>query len=424
MTPDFELTTGQKQAMDMMARVFKSRAPLVAILTGYAGTGKTTLIKTIASVYGPPLILTPTGKAALRVQEATGITASTIHRWMYHAVENQNSGEMEFKRKPSDLVERPTNGLVVVDEASMVGRDLWEDLWDVCLLLDLKLLMVGDTFQLAPIEAPNKEAFVVLKDVETDFRVALTEVTRQALDNPVLRASMLLREQSLPHQALSLLPRVFNGSFDDKCLETYQKGGAIIVHKNDTRHRINAMLRERLGHGPEIVVGEPLLVLRNTYEIQRYNGEIVQYGGWQAEPERVLKVDDRFKHITLDLRFGVALIDGQRVMLCPEQVRGEASLMTENVIGRQSRREYLDRYTTEEDDAARRNGERVEAPPHLHSNFGYALTCHKSQGSEWNQVLVLVEPSTRYTTYEGRRWLYTAITRAREKAYVCLGAPT
>jgi hypothetical protein len=78
----------------------------------------------------------------------------------------------------------------------MVGRDLWEHLWDMCQLLDLKILLVGDPFQLAPVEPKKEEyeeSFSALNDIQTEYRAHLSEVTRQALDNPILRASMLIR---------------------------------------------------------------------------------------------------------------------------------------------------------------------------------------------------------------------------------------
>jgi exodeoxyribonuclease-5 len=327
---------------------------------------------------------------------------------------------MSFKRKGLELIDRPQNGLVIVDEASMVGRNLWEELWDVCLLLDLKILLVGDTFQLAPVEARDGEGpFQILRDIDTPFRAGLTEVTRQAMDSPILRASMLLREQSMPHAALALLPRVFSRDFDDKCMEIYQAGGVIIVHKNETRHRINAMIRERL-YGPfndEIRPGEPLLVLRNTYEIERFNGEIVKYEGWDHAPVRQGVVRDPFKSVSLPLSFGVAKVDGQRVLLCPEQVRGQASIMSESTIAKFSRREYRDEFETLDEDPFAGPDEETPVPPHLHANFGYCLTAHKSQGSQWDTVLVYLERSTRYNSYEGRRWAYTALTRACKTAY-------
>src|SRR3954466_1103792 len=88
--------------------------PTVTVNTGYAGTGKTTLLKVLANEIGSPLFLTPTGKAALRLKEATGFEASTIHRWMYRAEEDKRSGKMAFVRKPTEEIDRPSNKLIVV----------------------------------------------------------------------------------------------------------------------------------------------------------------------------------------------------------------------------------------------------------------------------------------------------------------------
>jgi exodeoxyribonuclease V len=428
---DFELTEGQKAAMKMIEKLVDAPPPLPAVITGFAGTGKTTMLKALASQFGHPQVLAPTGKAALRVQEATGIPASTIHKWLYHPKEDPKTGEIQFRLKDSHMIDRPYNGLVVVDEASMVGRDLWEHLWDMCQLLDLKILLVGDPFQLPPVEGKRPQGeespdqFMPLVDVQTDFRAHLSEVTRQALDNPVLRASMMLRESSRIEQPLALLNRVFTKNFDDKCMEIHKAGGAIIVHKNDTRHRLNAMVRQRLGYTDSLVEGEPLLVLRNTYEIDRFNGEIITYDGWLNYDGTMKAVRDNWRNVSLMLTFGLAKVDGREVMICPEQIRGEAQAMTESVIARTSKRYYGDFYHPEdkplyaESEDPDRRGEYL-GPPHLHANFGYALTCHKSQGSEWNEVLVMIENSTRPASYEGRRWLYTAITRARKSVYFAM----
>jgi exodeoxyribonuclease-5 len=418
---DFELTLGQKQTMDMAERLMADKFPCIpAVLTGFAGTGKTTMIKAIASRFGNPVVLAPTGKATVRVKEATGLEALTIHRWLYQTMEDQKTGELQFRKKDPGSVSRPENGLLVIDEASMIGRDIWEDIWDMCQRIDLKVLLVGDPFQLPPVEpskTEDEESFSALTNIKTEYRSHLSEVTRQALDNPILRASMMIRESSQIDKALPLLNRVFRRQFDDKCMEVFKDGGAIIVHRNATRHNINKVLRERLGYKEDLVEGEPLLVLRNTYEIDRFNGEVIQFQGWGQYDSTQIAVADRWRNVSMMLGFGLAKVDGQEVMLSPEQVRGEAQHMTESVIAKASRRLYVDAYAPEGFQAYGENGAYL-GPPHLHANFGYALTCHKSQGSEWKSVLVLIETSTRPTSIEGRRWLYTAITRAKEKCYI------
>ena len=424
---EFKLTDGQQAAMDMVARLMQEPPPMPAVITGFAGTGKTTMLKAIGSVYGPPLILAPTGKAALRVQEATGMDAMTIHRWLYHPKEDEKTGEIKFVRKNFNDIPPVANSLVVVDESSMIGRDLYEDLWDTCQKLSLRLLLVGDTFQLAPVEPgrePDEEPFAALTTVQTPYRAHLTEITRQALDNPILRASLVLRESSRIDTALKDLNRVFMRKFEETCLQVYKAGGAIIVHKNDTRHKLNRVIRQQLGYGQELVPGEPLLILRNTYEIDRYNGEVAQFDGWEKYDAAPTSVRDRFKNISKLMTFGSAMVEGQKVLLSPEQVHGEAQEMNQGVVFAASKRYYGDNYHDEELDgplyiAAQGDSKKTiyVGPPHLHANFGYALTAHKSQGSEWPIGLVLIETSTRPTSYEGRRWLYTAITRFKDTCY-------
>jgi hypothetical protein len=378
----FELTEGQRIALEMTEYLMKDPAPCMpGVITGFAGTGKTTMLKAVASRFGPPVVLAPTGKAALRVEEATGLEASTIHRWLYRPVEDPKTGEVEYRLKESQQVQRPGNGLVVVDEGSMVGRDLWEHLWDMCQLLDLKILLVGDPFQLAPVEPKKEEyekSFSALNDIQTEYRAHLSEVTRQALDNPILRASMLIRTSSRIDLALPLLNRVFRKNFDDKCLEIFQQGGAVIVHKNATRHQINATVRERLGYGEALVAGEPLLVLRNTYEIDRFNGEIVYYQGWAQYDGTMKVVEDRWRKAMKMMTFGVAKVDDREVLLSPEQVRGETQTIGEHVIGKSSRWYYADNYAP--DDFVKYVDGVWQGPPHLHANFGYALTCPQEPG--------------------------------------------
>lgn len=417
---EFELTEGQKQFMGMMERFMKAPPPMPAVLTGVAGSGKTTLLRAAASVFGAPIVLAPTGKAALRVKEATGVEAMTIHRWLYSPKENQHSGEVEFKLKAPDLVQIPGNGLVVVDEASMVSRDVWEHLWDMCQMLNLRILLVGDPFQLPPVERKQDEnaiSFVPLLDVETPYRSHLSEITRQAMDSPIIRAGMIVRENGNMDDALGLLKRVFSKDFDQKALEVYQAGGMVICHKNDTRHRINKTIRGMLGYHGALQPGEPLLVTRNNYDINRYNGEVVKYQNWLQYDEAPVAVRDTWRNVSQMLTFGNALVDDQSVMLCPEQVVGDTQLMGDSPIQKASRRYYGDWYAKPGVPTIDGDGQYV-GPPHVHANLGYALSCHRAQGSQKEVALVLIERSVRMNTFEGRRWVYTALTRAIATCYI------
>lgn len=419
----FTLTDNQQVAMDMVAAFMKAPTPIPAVLTGFAGTGKTTIIRTICQTYGEPVILAPTGKAALRVKEATGFDAQTIHSWLYHPKEDEKSGEVKFQNRKAESISTTSNNLVIVDEASMVTRDLWERIWDVCQILGMRVLMVGDPFQLAPVEMnkdPSTKPFSCLTEIVTPFTAHLSQVTRQALDSPVLRASMLVRESNRIDEPLRLLTRVFSKQFDQKCMEMHQSGGVVIVHRNVTRHRVNQVVRAQLNYGEAVMAGEPLLVTRNNYGVNRFNGEVLRLDQWITPAKDSMVVRDNYKNISRALSFGHAKVEGSEVMLCQEEIHGQAADMTETVIRRYSGRFYEDHLNGEE--AGFSNEKKYKGPPHLHANLGYALSAHKSQGSEWDNVLVLIENSVKATTYEGRRWLYTALTRAKQNCFFTMEA--
>lgn len=417
---DFTLTQGQEAAMKMISELLAAPAPAVGILTGYAGTGKSTLLQVVCSQFGWPTMLAPTGKAAIRIRETTGAYASTIHKWLYEAREDEKTGDTYFARKHHDLIDTPLNGFVVIDEASMLGRTIWEDIIEICRIKRLHVLLVGDPFQLPPVEGKvDGQPFSALTQIETPFRAHLDEVTRQALNSPIFRASMKLRKGVFIGEVLDDLNRVYTRNFDDTCLSVYNNGGVVIVHRNTTRHQTNGKMRAALGHKTNrLDVGEPLLVTKNNYDIDRFNGEVIEFQKWVQEADHPFVVANRYKNIQKSLDFGIAMVDDQEVMISPDQIHGESELGEKSIQGA-SRRAFKTTFSLDHDDYC--IGRVVhDKLTHLHANFGYCLTAHKSQGSEWQEGIVLIEDSVRINTYEGRRWAYTAFTRFKDKCYYTL----
>lgn len=406
------LSAGQDAATTMVADFLAQAVHRVAVITGYAGTGKTTLIGVIRDRFGAPIVVTPTGKAALRVTEATGIRACTIHRFIYKAEDDPKTGEPHFVLKTLDELESLYGSIVLVDEASMVDSKVWTDLLTIAGLCDLKIILMGDRFQLPPVSKPDSPSFCAL-DVTTPFSINLTEVIRQALGSPIIAASMILRSGKPIFEAMKLLTPVAHSKVVDEALRLWREGGALLVHRNATRHQINTNVREgalRYITGT-VMAEEPLLVLQNNYTVDRYNGEVVLFHHWETCPSDALAqaVRDPYKNAALEMSFGVASIEGARVMLSPTEVVGksEAAGIGNWIIRKAAKRLYQDRLAYHDQD---------KAPPHLHANYGYALTTHKAQGSEWPEVLVVMEPSLQaMNQLEQKRWLYTAITRAKEK---------
>jgi exodeoxyribonuclease-5 len=396
----FTPTPQQAEAIVMARTLVKQPhdRPRVAVLAGYAGTGKTTLLRLLAQEIGGIAIVAPTGKAALRVKEATGLSASTIHRFIYKPFQDPLTGEVKFQRAPKQDMLIPDSRVIVVEEASMVGEELWNDLYDCANETECHLLCVGDPYQLPPVE-PGKvdaEPFGVLEsNFRFDYRTDLTQVMRQALDSPIIRASMAIREGDVT-TAVMELPRIRPQDLVQTQIDTIAGGGVVICHKNTSRHELNRRVREQKKYGRAVHDGEPLLVLKNNYVLHRFNGEVVTFAEWKQLPGRQYEVYDEYKGGIEKTAFGVAIIEGQEAVLATSAITGGMEKTGVRAIERTATSV-------------------MRSAPYLHVNYGYTLTAHKSQGSEWPKVLVVVEPSVRPETKDGRRWLYTATTRAQKE---------
>ncbi len=404
----FTLTAGQQQGLAMAHTLASAVRPQIGVLRGYAGTGKTTLLKVIGAELGDLTIITPTGVAANRVAQASGMYAMTIHRWRYKPGTDPVTGKPFFTLKdPTEEageMHRPASGLIIIDEASMVDEKMWDDIWDAAMVLRCSVLAIGDPFQLPPVAQGDTYFNILDPSFKSHHTVNLTEVLRQALDSPIIRASMDIRCGDYM-DALMALPRVFDSQFLDKAVAIQQSKGALICHKNTSRQWLNTTIRKTLGISDGILQdNEPLLILKNNYKLNRFNGEVATFQGWKQgyEPGIEYGLYDPYAKVEAKSKIGVANIDGIEAALALGVLYGTIDdKFNAGSIGKEVERKF---------------GKDTE---YLHANFGYALTCHKSQGSEWDDVLVMMEPSMQPDTTDGRRWMYTAVTRARKNVSIC-----
>lgn len=420
------LTDDQNKAMDTVVGLSHGPDLNVAVVTGYAGTGKTTMIRIIYDYFCPEsdedddryddddfrrppksvTILAPTGKAALRVSEATGIKARTIHSWLYTPVEDPVTGVMTYVPKHWELFAERQGAVVIIDEASMVSKKMWEDIVVIARAKELRLVILGDPFQLPPVQG-KEDGYFNLLDLQTDCRVNMEQIVRQALDNPIIRASMHIREGET-QKGLKLLTYVPAFDFQQMAMKTYEQHGVIICHTNQQRHDNNVMLRQLYGKADFFIEPkEPLLITRNNYDLARFNGEIVQFDCWIRVPTKkeMIVAYDRYAKKDALVTYGHARIEGQSAILSLEEVFGVTGLGIDvNAIDKSSGIYY-----------ANHVDKSYIQPPYLHANLGYSLTCHKSQGSEWKYVLIQPGKYMRFKSEEDRRWLYTAVTRAKEE---------
>ncbi|WP_230530229.1 ATP-dependent DNA helicase [Microvirga roseola] len=334
-------------------------------LFGYAGTGKTTLAKHIAEgVDGDVAFGAYTGKAALVLRTKGCTDASTIHSMIYRSRESDENGPQFVLNRQSPAAKAD---LIVIDECSMVDEELGRDL----LSFGQPVLVLGDPAQLPPVKGGG-----FFTEGEPD--VMLTEVHRQARDNPIVHISMKVREGGRLEPGIYGESRVIRRREIDAAM--VMKADQVLVGLNKTRRLYNARLRELNGYrDPMPAAGEKLVCLRNDKTKGLLNG-----GTWTIHALRGIRNDF--------LRMDVIADDDARRRSVEVAVHKAFFEGTEEEVPFALRKES-DEFT-----------------------YGYALTVHKSQGSQWDD-LVLFDESYAFREHRSR-WLYTGLTRAAETVTV------
>lgn len=404
----------QEKALRDVSEWLNDPSRQVYYLAGFAGTGKTTLAQELAyDANGLVLFAAFTGKAASVLRSKGCGDASTLHSLLYNVADRSRAKLVEMEGKLKELMEVPEpedmnesimlaeevtelqyairdersklkgplfalnpdsivgqSSLVVLDECSMVNEDLARDL----LSFKRKVLVLGDPAQLPPVKGAG-----YFTNRKPDL--LLTEIHRQARDNPIIRWSMLVREgKPIPFEDAGRARKIHKDDIDAEWLAN--EGGQLLVGKNETRRKLNQRIRRVLGHtGVYPEEGERLVVLRNDRQLDVLNG-VVCTAASNAEPD-----DDGDVFVDLDY-------EGRPIPLVWVDTR--------------EFRAYADPKATEEYDPGYRDK--------LQLDYGYALTVHKSQGSQWDVVTICDDGFGK--NFGGsdlrKQWLYTGITRAAE----------
>lgn len=356
-------TTEQDQALAAVAKWLEAPGgPQVFRLFGYAGTGKSTLARHLAEhVDGDVAFAAFTGKAALVMRSKGCKDARTIHSLIYRATDTETEEPSFVLNEDSDAAHAK---LIVIDECSMVDEELGRDL----LSFGKKVLVLGDPAQLPPVKGGG---FFT----EGEPHVMLTEVHRQAADNPIIRLSMTIREGGAIPRGEFGETRVVSRDALDPALVT--GADQVLVGLNRTRRAYNGRLRQLRGFSGGLPQsGEKLVCLRNNRKKGLLNGAIFTVKSAGA------------------LRRGKV-----RMLVTPED--GEAGKFQRVAVIPQ----FFEGGEGEIPFALRKDSDEFD--------FGYALTVHKAQGSQWDDV-TLFDESFAFREHRAR-WLYTGVTRAAKK---------
>ena len=419
-------TKGQEKALKIADKFLEDpkktigKVSIPMVLAGFAGTGKTTILENVIRTaknknYENVHVVAPTGKAVARLGEAmpknTGAEFSTLHSLMY--------GEPNEQGQWVSQVSLDNESLVIIDESSMIDEGLYNDIKKHLIEKGAKVIFVGDSFQLEPIGKDPE----LLKTAS----IELTEIKRQK-GGQILDFATSLRTLQRP-----FIPSVSKGNvkvsdniegfFYDSVAKN--EDSVIIVYKNDQRVYYNIQGRARKFKLPDeaqnvnyyqdkkdelLLPGEKVIAISNSE--MKMNGESFELNN----PKIKKKVNIVSENVFKTDEYGVPLkstsngfiaedidADGRKKEYLFLPTYGAASL-NHNTINIKDNPWMPNNWVGKKGRFDKKSADII--------TYGYSITAHKSQGSEWDKVFVIPDPPFRYPTLNPR-WLYTAITRAK-----------
>lgn len=447
----FTPTQSQKLCFLLLAKfISQPENTDLFVLKGYAGTGKTTLLKALISTLKITsfkyVLMAPTGRAAKVMKKVTGKEATTIHKKIYYPKSDKKGG-VSFMLQEN----KHHNTLFLVDEASMISDEAAEAKFfeNGSLLEDLlmyvqagencKLIFIGDTAQLPPVKQIFSPALDIVKLQErymlTTLEVELDEVTRQSAQSGVLYNATQLRnllQTNLPceqiqlkiqgfedilkpedsHETLEVLSHAF---LNDGPEET-----AVIVRSNKRANLYNQQIRERIFFRESTLTeGDYLMVVKNNYYwLDKKSEAGFIANGDIIEVHKINKFENLYGFSFAHAR--VRMVDYEKqppidlVLLLDTLTSEEPSLSYED--GQKLYQEVAKDFADER--SKYKQFLKIKNSPHFNAlqvKFAYAITCHKSQGGQWKNVFVEHPWLPNGYDEDALRWLYTAFTRTTDK---------
>ena len=431
--------------------ITNSKKDEIFVLKGYAGTGKTTVISTIVNnlieINKKYVLLAPTGRAAKVISNYSNKPAFTIHKKIYFPKKNSGGG-VSFTLQPN----KHKNTIFFIDEASMISDVNQESkLYENGSLLDdlisyvysgenCKMILIGDTAQLPPVQMDISPALdtnsLGLNYNKNIFSIELDEVMRQEENSGILYNATELRE---------LLKDVFFDSFkfnikgfkdiirlsdgydiQDAINSAYSKYSiedtAFIVRSNKRANQYNQQIRTKiLDKESELSTGDFLMVVKNNYFWLKDSDQ----AGFIANGDIIEVLDIRNIKELYGFKFANVKI---RMVDYPNQKPYETVLLLDTISSESpslsyddSNRLYQEVLKDYEGETKFKQFQKIKENEYFNAlqvKFSYAITCHKSQGGQWNTVFIEQPYLPNGIDKDYIRWLYTAMTRAKETLYL------
>ena len=445
------------------ARLFREVAAFVTcddadilVVNGYAGTGKKTsiaaVITALRDVGTQSVLLAPTGRAAKVLSGISYRPAYTIHKHLYRQKSVGSDGFGQFSLSPN----KAKGTLFVVDEVSLIGVDaapsqgsaafgtgnLLEDLVEfVRNGLDCRLILIGDAAQLPPVGLDASPALSkAYMDGFGGVRYAeLTSVVRQAAESGILRNATQLREiiagssgdETFAGLKLDLrgtddMVRIGGGELIETLSDAYgrygEDGTVILCRSNKRAIRYNLGVRSTVQFKEErLVRGDKLMIVKNCYQfVEDVPGMDYIANGDIAKLVRIGNYEDRY-----GLHFATATLSFPdyddvelKAKVCLDTLESESASLTyeqQNTLYQGVSADYADRGTK------KKIWEAVREDPYFNAlqlKYAEAITCHKSQGGQWDCVFIDCPFWQDEQTLDDLKWLYTALTRAVKQVYL------
>lgn len=391
-----QLTSKQEEGLRICLERYKRRERF-SVIAGYAGTGKTTLVKFLVAALETHFNIKPqedicyaayTGKACQVLQKKGNKPVSTLHRLLW---EFKPIGEKKFRRER--IFPLPYK-VVIVDECSMIDAEILSELGSHH---ECHFIFLGDPGQLPPV-LKDKEQGQTGYDLLQMPHIFLDEVMRQAQESEIIRLSMDVREgKTIPFYKGTEVQVIGR---DELTTGHLLWADQIICGTNATRIALNNQVRQLMGFGEDPQDGDRLICLRNSWDQVSNMGEPLVNGSIG-----VLK-NSYANFIKPQYHNSIPVICGN-IRISEEDEYEDLILDKKSIV----EGEYGLDWKTYSRMKGNRNTQHLIP---LEFTYGYAITCHKSQGSEWDKVLIY-EEKFPFAKEEHKKWLYTAVTRGAQK---------